>query len=163
MLEVCWKAKRVNRVEDCISFVIGKAAQQVARRARELLAPHGVTPVQYAVLKALSEADGASGAELGARLVLDSASVTGVVDRLEALDLLERRADPQDRRVHRLFLTEKGAALREPLDAAMDRLNAEAARVAGDHAEALGPALRTLGRREKWSEDVRHEDRDRRP
>jgi DNA-binding MarR family transcriptional regulator len=152
----------MDQVEDCISFVIGKAAQQVARRARELLAPHGVTPVQYAVLKALSEADGASGAELGARLVLDSASVTGVVDRLEALGLLERHAHPQDRRVHRLRLTEKGVALREPLDVAMDRLNAEATRAAGDHAETLLPTLRALGHREGWGEDVRHQDRDRR-
>lgn len=144
----------MDRVEDCISFLIGKAAQQVSRRARDLLAPHGVTPVQYAVLKALSDNDGLSGAELGARLVLDSASITGVVDRLENLGFLARRADPRDRRVHRLFLTAKGAALRAPLDGAMDVLNAEAMRAAGAHAKALWPALRALGNRDGWSGDV---------
>ena len=144
----------MDHVEDCISFIIGKAAQQVTRRARQLLAPHGVTPVQYAVLKALSEADGASGAELGARLVLDSASVTGVADRLETLGLVERRADAEDRRIHRLFLTNSGAALREPMDTAMDRLNAEAAQVVGGQAEELKQALHDLGNRNEWSENV---------
>ena len=80
--------------------------------------------------------------------------VTGVVDRLEAQGLIERRPDPQDRRMHRLFLTEKGSALREPLDAAMETLNAETARVAGSHAETLFPALRALGGRERWDGDV---------
>lgn len=149
---LCSASARVK--SSSIGFVIGKAAQQVARRAGELLAPYGVTPVQNAVLKALSEADGASGVEVGARLVFDSDSVTGVVDRPEALDLLERHADPQDPRVHRLFLSEKGAALRELLDVAMDRLNAQAARVAGGHAKALGPAPRALGHRERWGGDV---------
>ena len=35
--------RRVERIEDCASFLLGKAAQAASRRARELLAPHGVT------------------------------------------------------------------------------------------------------------------------
>ncbi len=117
----------MERIEDCISFLAGKAAQQVARRARDKLAPHGVTPVQYAVLRALWERDGQSGAELGARLAIDSATITGVIDRLEAASLLGRRPDAGDRRVHRLSLTARGRALRAPLDAAMVALIAEIA------------------------------------
>lgn len=135
----------MDRVEDCISFLIGKAGQQVARRAREGLAPHGVTPTQYAVLKVLWEQDGLSGAELGARLLMDSATVTGVVDRLQAAGLLERRPHGEDRRVNTLFPTDRGRALQAPLDAAMDRLNGEVAREMGDGAQALWAALRRLG------------------
>ena len=102
----------VDRIEDCVGFLVGKAAQQIARRARDKLAPHGVTPVQYAVLHALWERDGRSGAEIGARLSIDSATATGVIDRLEAADLLRRSPDPEDRRVHRLFLTGRGRSLR---------------------------------------------------
>ncbi|MBC7801159.1 MAG: MarR family transcriptional regulator, partial [Gemmatimonadaceae bacterium] len=58
----------MDRVEDCISFLIGKAGQQIARRARDKLAAYAVTPTQYAVLKVLWEQDGLSGAELGGRL-----------------------------------------------------------------------------------------------
>ena len=135
----------MNRVEDCISFLIGKAGQQIARRAREKLAAHGVTPTQYAVLKVLWERDGQSGAELGARLLIDSATITGVVDRLQAAGLLERRPHGEDRRVHSLVLTGRGKALQEPLDAAMDRLNDEVAREMGGQAQALWAALRRLG------------------
>lgn len=136
----------MERLEDCISFLVGKAAQQVARRARDKLTPHGVTPAQYAVLRVLWEGDGRSGAELGARLVLDSATITGLVDRLEAAGLLARGGDEADRRVHRVFLAERGRALREPLDAAMDALNAEVAKELGGEAPALWATLRRLGR-----------------
>lgn len=135
----------MNRVEDCISFLIGKAGQQIARRAREKLAAHGVTPTQYAVLKVLWERDGQSGAKLGGRLLIDSATVTGVADRLQAAGLLERRPHGEDRRVHSLCLTRPGRALQAPLDAAMDGLNEEVARAMGGEASALWAALRRLG------------------
>ncbi|MFE1603283.1 MarR family winged helix-turn-helix transcriptional regulator [Methylobacterium sp. ID0610] len=135
----------MDRVEDCISFLVGKAAQQISRRARDALAGHGVTPPQYAVLKVLWERDGQSGAELGARLLIDSATITGLADRLQTAGLLERRPHGEDRRVNSLFLTPRGRDLQAPLDAAMDRLNDEVAREMGTQAEALRAALRRLG------------------
>jgi DNA-binding MarR family transcriptional regulator len=144
----------LDRIESCISFQVGKAAQQVSRRAKELLAPHGVTPVQYAVLKCLHDGAGMSGAELGTRIVLDSASITGVVDRLVALGLVERRADTGDRRVQRLFLTRRSTARQADLDAAMDTLNAEAAHILGSGGAGFARRLRKLGDRRSWSGDV---------
>ncbi len=73
----------MERIEDCVSFLLGKAYQQVNQDAKQRLAPYGVTPVQYALLKVLWERDDQSGAGLGERLQLDSATVTGVLDRLE--------------------------------------------------------------------------------
>ncbi|MCB9957552.1 MAG: MarR family transcriptional regulator [Rhodospirillaceae bacterium] len=144
----------MDKIEDCISFLAGKAAQQVTRRARELLAPFGVTPVQYAVLKVLGDTGGLSGAELGQRMVLDSASITGVVDRLEALGLVERRADPSDRRAQQIVATARARDLAGPLDAAMDRLNAEAAAVLGGPDGAFLQRLRHLGDQKMWKEHV---------
>ncbi len=51
--------------------------------------------------------------EIGDRLSCDASFVTGMVDRLEEEGLLERRADPGDRRVTLIALTDKGAAMRE--------------------------------------------------
>lgn len=135
----------MDRVEDCIAFLIGKAGRQIARRAREKVAAHGVTPTQYAVLKVLWERDGQSGAELGSRLLIDSATITGLVDRLETAGLIERRSHGEDRRINNLFLTERGKTLQGPLDAAMDQLNDEIAREMGDQAQTLWAALRRLG------------------
>jgi MarR family transcriptional regulator, organic hydroperoxide resistance regulator len=137
----------VERLEDCISFLIGKAQQQVTKASREALAPYGVTPVQFAILKVLWERNGLNGAELCARLVLDSATVTGLIDRMEAGGLLERRADPGgDRRMSRVYLTRKGAQLEAPLDAAMDRVNKQFVNALGrDRATSLWRDLETIG------------------
>ncbi|WP_407181034.1 MarR family winged helix-turn-helix transcriptional regulator [Bradyrhizobium sp. STM 3562] len=137
----------MERLEDCLSFLIGKAQQQVTKASREALAPYGVTPVQFAILKVLWERDGLNGAELCARLVLDSATVTGLIDRMEAGGWLERRADPGgDRRMSRVYLTKKGAQLEAPLDAVMDRVNKQFVNALGrDRAASLWRDLEAIG------------------
>lgn len=49
--------------------------------------------------------------ELAERLFCDASNVTGIVDRLESRGLVERQADPDDRRVRRLVLTGEGRRL----------------------------------------------------
>ena len=134
----------MERVDQCISFLAGKAAQTVTRLARERLAPFGITPVQYAALAVLWETDVLSGAEIGARLVLDSATITGVLDRLESLALIRREADAIDRRINRIRLTAAGHARREELQAVMDGLNADVAHGFGAEAPQLWRLLRRL-------------------
>ena len=136
----------MNRIEDCIAFIVGKATQQVARRARDKLEPHGVTPTQYAVLKVLADADRQTGAELGGRLGIDSAT-TGVADRLAANGLLERRPDPQDRRLQRLFLTPEARSRQPALDREMNQLNREVESELDADASRLWSRLRQLGAR----------------
>src|SRR5258708_7393996 len=120
----------MEHIEHCISFLLGKAYQQVNQAAKRRLAPYGVTPVQYALLQVLWEQEGKpmaadnlgscqggqSGAELGERLQLDAATITGVLDRLEHAQLVERRPHATDRRVNSVFLTAKGRDLRTPLE-----------------------------------------------
>src|SRR6266852_5080110 len=84
----------MDQIEDCLSFYLGKAYQRVTQSAKQRLAPYGVTPVQYALLKVLWEQDQQSGAELSERLLLDSATMTGLLDRLEHAGLIERNAHP---------------------------------------------------------------------
>jgi DNA-binding MarR family transcriptional regulator len=135
------------RIEDCIRFLVGKAAQQITRRCRDALADLSITPVQYAVLNVLWERDGQSLAELGARLLLDSATMTGVADRLEAAGLVSRGpAVNGDRRVSRLLLTEAGHALAGPAQAILERVNGEVAAELGAGAGDLWRALRLVGR-----------------
>lgn len=105
----------MDTVEDCISFLLSKAAQRVNQEFKRRLAPHGVTPAQYAVLNILWERAAMSGAQIGERLVLDPATVTGLLDRLELAGLLERRPDPTDRRCQRIHLTKLGRDLEGPL------------------------------------------------
>jgi DNA-binding MarR family transcriptional regulator len=113
----------VERIEECISFLLGKAYQRVQQAAKQSLAHHGVTPTQYALLCVLRERDGQTGADLGERLQLDSATITGILDRLERGGLIERRADLTDRRVNRIFATARTRDLQPAIDRAMDDVN----------------------------------------
>ena len=136
----------MERIEGCFAFLLGKAYQHINQQARQRLAPHGVTPAQYWLLEVLWERDEQSGAELSERLQLDSATMTGLLDRLERAELVVRHPDSADRRVNRVALTAKGRALRAPLDQAMDDVNADVvAQLGAEEASRLRAILTVLG------------------
>ena len=58
--------------------------------------------------------------ELAQALACDNSNVTGIVDRLEARGLVERRASTDDRRVKMLVVTEAGKDLRRRVKARME-------------------------------------------
>ena len=100
---------------------IGFALHDVARmlrtyadqRAREL----GTTRAQWSVLSRLQRCQGASQSELAELLDLAPITLTRLIDKLTAAGLVERRDDATDRRIHRLYLTEKAMPKLEKLGA----------------------------------------------
>ena len=80
---------------------------------------HGLTPVQYAALQTVANAPGTDQRTLAGRIGLDTSTVAGVVDRLEARALLQRNASPQDKRVRLLALTTAGTVLLQAVEPAM--------------------------------------------
>ncbi|HEX3866755.1 MAG TPA: MarR family transcriptional regulator [Gemmatimonadaceae bacterium] len=76
-----------------------------------MLKPLGVTRSQWWVLAFLSRADGMSQVALAEELDLGKVALGGLIDRLERTGLVSRRADQDDRRIKRVFLTKKSHAL----------------------------------------------------
>jgi len=113
-------------LEQCLNFVLTKAQQSVHQLFKAELVPYGVTPGQYAVLKCLWDQNGQTAKQLAERLYLDSSSVTGILDRMEAKNLIEKRADPKDRRALQVLLTDKGRELEEPLSKVIEEANEKA-------------------------------------
>jgi len=70
-----------------------------------------VTPAQAGLLFILGKQDGALMGEVGAALDLGPAGISGLVDRSTAAGLVERRADREDGRAWRVWLTPKGRAV----------------------------------------------------
>jgi DNA-binding MarR family transcriptional regulator len=132
-------------IDRCVIFLLGKAFQRVSQRARERLAPHGVSPMQYVVLSVLWERDGQSGAELTTRLRIDSATITGIIDRLVAAGWVARVRDANDRRIQRVQLTQAGQSLRDELEREMIALNQEIATQLGERADAFWAMLAQIG------------------
>lgn len=146
------RAGRSLSIDRCVIFLLGKAFQRVSQDARERLAPHGVSPMQYIVLSALWERDGQSGAELTVRLRIDSATITGIIDRLVASGWVVRARDAVDRRVQRVQLTEAGRALRDELEREMIKLNQEIAALLGERAGSFWTMLAEIGLRSATEE-----------
>ncbi len=81
------------------------------RRMRTL----GLTRSQWLVMSRLHFKPGASQSELADLMEIEKATAGRLIDRLEANGWVERRADPDDRRINRIHMTAKGAEI----DAAM--------------------------------------------
>jgi len=79
----------------------------------------GLSPVQGLALLHLNAEEPLTMSELAAALKCDNSNVTGIVDRLEAAGLVERRPAPHDRRVKTVAVTPHGARLREEFDRRM--------------------------------------------
>ncbi|HPQ43001.1 MAG TPA: MarR family transcriptional regulator [Syntrophales bacterium] len=97
--------------DSCIFFMLNKANQLGIRFLAQKVAELNITPVQALILGFLNDEDEISSRELGRRTELDSATMTGIIDRLEAAELIERRGNPADRRSIKVHLTEQGRAL----------------------------------------------------
>ena len=91
---------------------LGFLMHDVSRQRRivfdEFMKPLGVTRSQWWVLAYLSRHDGMIQSDLANVLDLGKAALGGLIDRLEASSLLERRPDETDRRVKRIYLSVRG-------------------------------------------------------
>jgi DNA-binding MarR family transcriptional regulator len=74
---------------------------------------YGLSPMQLMALGSLEPGRELPMSALADQLFCDASNVTGIVDRLEARGLIERRAASHDRRVKLLGLTQEGVRLRE--------------------------------------------------
>ncbi len=92
-----------------LNVVANHAAKEFDKRLRE----KGLTLALWPTLMCLWEKEGMTQREIAQMSKVESSTTTRTLDKLEALDLVERRADPESRRSFRIFLTEKGHALKE--------------------------------------------------
>jgi len=145
-------ARDLLQLDDQLCFALYAASRALIRAYQPLLEPLGITYPQYLVFLALWEQDGRPVHELGTCLALDSGTLTPLLKRLQANGLVERKRDPDDERVVRIYLTAAGRALR----AKAKRVPLELARKAGfdvgqarDRAamQKLGDELRALAAR----------------
>jgi DNA-binding MarR family transcriptional regulator len=102
-------------LEHCVNFVLTKAQNSVQQLFKAELAPFGVTPGQYGVLKCLWDQNGLTAKQLAERLSLDSSTITGILDRMENKGLINRYHDVRDRRALCVMITKTGKELEEPL------------------------------------------------
>ena len=92
------------------AYLLARVGRTQSVRFAERVQSIGLRPKHFAVLNAISLADGASQQEIGGRMGLDPSGLVGAIDELEKMGLVERRRDPADRRRYVLGLSDEGTA-----------------------------------------------------
>ncbi|WP_158602789.1 MarR family winged helix-turn-helix transcriptional regulator [Jiangella rhizosphaerae] len=109
-----------------------------------VLARLGLTPNEYKALHSLDAEAGRTMKELAAEWQCDASTATWTVDRLQRLDLAERRVHPTDRRARLVVLTPRGAAVRAELLGALHAPPAELLELDDARLRALAVAVAPL-------------------
>lgn len=112
------------------AFLLSQVGADAAREFAQRLGELDLTPPQAGLLRAVATGPGRSQQALAQQLGTPPTRLVALVDGLEQRDLLERRRNPDDRRLHAVHLGSAGAATL-----------AELRRVAGEHDDALLTAL----------------------
>ena len=99
------------RLEESVGHLLRRAHQRHTALFQQGVGKLQLTPTQFAALVKVRELGQVSQNQLGRLTAMDPATIQGVIQRLEARKLIERRPDPADRRCAILRLTASGQAI----------------------------------------------------
>lgn len=111
---------------ETLPFEIGETAHALRKAFDRRAVGLGVTRAQWKVLFRLTRQPGLRQIELADMLDIEPITLTRIIDRLEEGGLVERVADPTDRRAWRLHVTARAQPLVEKLKGIADEMIAEA-------------------------------------
>jgi DNA-binding MarR family transcriptional regulator len=100
-------------------------ARILRTRSDQRARAHGMTRAQWIILTRLARQPGISQNEMANICEVEPITIGRLIDRLEVHGLVERRADPKDRRVRRLHLLPAAEPILKEIDAYREALNEE--------------------------------------
>ncbi|RNF86373.1 MarR family winged helix-turn-helix transcriptional regulator [Montanilutibacter psychrotolerans] len=106
------QARTALHLDDQLCFALYSTSLALNKVYRRLLSGLGLTYPQYLVMMVLWERDAVAVSEIGARLFLDSATLTPLLKRLESAGLITRTRSSSDERQVIIALTPAGRELR---------------------------------------------------
>jgi homoprotocatechuate degradation regulator HpaR len=105
----------IQQFSASLPMMLYRAIDVVMPRFRRIFKEFGLTEQQWRVLRVLWEIEEISHNELAELTLISPPSLVGVLDRLRAMKLVERRRSARDRRVVYIASTEQGRDLRDQL------------------------------------------------
>ena len=113
-------------LKECINFLLTTAQHTVFQYLSQRLAPYDITPSQYGILNCLWLGGGTClPRQIAEMLCLETSTVSGILDRMQKKDLIDRVINPDNRREILVMITPKGEALKEPVLKIIDEVNEE--------------------------------------
>lgn len=115
------------RIEKSLKLfvVLSRASKVIMESANGVFEAHGLNPTEFAVLELLYHKGPQPIQKIGQKILLQSGSMTYVINQLEKKQLLRRERCPEDRRVIHINITEEGHALIEKIFPEHERQLAE--------------------------------------
>lgn len=136
-----------QRLGDEFQTAFWSAKRAMAEASEAAFQRHGVRSGQQWILRRLWDEDGQTPGEIARQLELSTPTVTKAAMRMEAAGLIDRRSDPRDARLVRLFLSERGRALEKTVAEEMAQLARRSlATLSEDEVKALVAALSAIRR-----------------
>jgi DNA-binding MarR family transcriptional regulator len=123
-------------------FALYSASHAMTKTYKPMLDRLGLTYPQYLVMLVLWEQDAILVKDIGARLFLDSGTLTPLLKRLESNGLVSRNRNPLDERQVHVALTAQGRALRDQAEAIPEQVLC----ASGQELAALGGMRKALAR-----------------
>ena len=105
-----------QQLDDEVSFKLYALNRLIQQAYQTYLVPLGITYPQYLVMKILMEQDVVPVNVISARLMLESNTVTPLLQRLEKQGLVMRGYNCTDQRQRIISLTDKGKSMRQSID-----------------------------------------------
>jgi DNA-binding MarR family transcriptional regulator len=105
----------VENIRKTTIFPLIQISRRLHKRAVNDLNALGLYAGQEKFLLFLWEQDGLTQSQIAEQVCVEHATVTQVLERLERVGLIQRCRDEKDGRISRVYLTEKGRALAEPV------------------------------------------------
>ena len=113
-------------LKECINFLLTTSQHTVFQYLSQRLAPYDITPSQYGILNCLWINDGTClPRQIAELLCLETSTVSGILDRMQKKDLIDRVINPENRREILVMITPKGEALKAPVLKIIDEVNEE--------------------------------------
>ncbi|MDM5224553.1 MarR family transcriptional regulator [Peribacillus sp. NJ11] len=132
-------------LKNCMNFLLSVSQNKVFKYFSKLLEEFGVTPAQYGVLNCLWREGQLSPKQIGEMVYLEAPTVSGILDKMQKAELIERSVDPKNRRNVLVIATQKSNKIRDEVEAATIKLNNKVLQNLSDNdKEVLKKALETI-------------------
>ncbi|MEY9867125.1 DNA-binding MarR family transcriptional regulator [Peribacillus sp. B2I2] len=132
-------------LKNCMNFLLSVSQNKVFKYFSKLLEEFGVTPAQYGVLNCLWREGQLSPKQIGEMVYLEAPTVSGILDKMQKAELIERSVDPKNRRNVLVIATQKSNKIRDEVEAATFKLNNKVLQNLSDNdKEVLKKSLETI-------------------
>lgn len=110
-------------LNECINFLLSVSQHKVYKLFNRYLEEFEITPAQYGVLNCVWTEGKISPKRIGELLYLEAPTVSGILDKMQKMDLIDREIDPANRRNVLVTSTEKANQLQHAIQTASMEMN----------------------------------------